>query len=146
MSKAYDYFREISANNNDMIMPNDTDITDDSGRIHDATGISEGLGGFLANLLMPGFSTALYRPSVQNFVGGLEGDAGGAANYLGAFAKSQGEIDPDTGWNSLGDWFINNGTYWNDRADDVQQQFGTLNRYQNEGILQRLTDTDYLTD
>ncbi|WP_337571939.1 LPD38 domain-containing protein [Mitsuokella jalaludinii] len=95
---------------------------------------------------MPGFSTALYRPSVQNFVGGLEGDAGGAANYLGAFAKSQGEIDPDTGWNSLGDWFINNGTYWNDRADDVQQQFGTLNRYQNEGILQRLTDTDYLTD
>lgn len=146
MSKAYDYFREISANNNDMIMPNDTDITDDSGRIHDATGISEGLGGFLANLLMPGFSTALYRPSVQNFVGGLEGDAGGAANYLGAFAKSQGEIDPDTGWNSLGDWLINNGTYWNDRADDVQQQFGTLNRYQNEGILQRLTDTDYLTD
>ncbi|WP_182405936.1 LPD38 domain-containing protein [Mitsuokella multacida] len=95
---------------------------------------------------MPGFSTALYRPSVQNFVGGLEGDAGGAANYLGAFAKSQGEIDPDTGWNSLGDWLINNGTYWNDRADDVQQQFGTLNRYQNEGILQRLTDTDYLTD
>lgn len=146
MSKAYDYFREISANNNDMIMPNDTDITDDSGRIHDATGISEGLGGFLANLLMPGFSTALYRPSVQNFVGGLEGDAGGAANYLGAFAKSQGEIDPDTGWNSLGGWLINNGTYWNDRADDVQQQFGTLNRYQNEGILQRLTDTDYLTD
>lgn len=146
MSKAYDYFREISANNNDMIMPNDTDITDDSGRIHDATGISEGLGGFLANLLMPGFSTALYRPSVQNFVGGLEGDAGGAANYLGAFAKSQGEIDPDTGWNSLGDWLINNGTYWNDRADDVQQQFGTLNRYQNKGILQRLTDTDYLTD
>ncbi|WP_318606704.1 LPD38 domain-containing protein [Mitsuokella jalaludinii] len=95
---------------------------------------------------MPGFSTALYRPSVQNFVGGLEGDAGGAANYLGAFAKSQGEIDPDTGWNSLGDWLINNGTYWNDRADDVQQQFGTLNRYQNKGILQRLTDTDYLTD
>ena len=28
----------------------------------------------------------------------------------------------------------------------MQQQFGTLNRYQNEGILQRLTDTDYLTD
>ena len=146
MSKAYDYFREISANNNDMIMPNDTDITDDSGRIHDATGISDGVGGFLANLLMPGFSTALYRPSAQNFIGGLEGDAGGAANYLGAFAKSQGEIDPDTGWNSLGDWLTNNGKYWNDRANDVQQQFGTLNRYQNEDILQRLTDTDYLTD
>ncbi len=146
MSKAYDYFREISANNNDMIMPNDTDVNGDTGRIHDATGVSEGLGGFLANLLMPGFSTSLYRPSVQNFIGGLEGDAGGAANYLGAFAKSQGEIDPDTGWNSLGDWLINNGKYWNDRADDVQQQFGTLNRYQNEDILQRLTDTDYLTD
>lgn len=146
MSKAYDYFREISANNNDMIMPNDTDVNGDTGRIHDATGVSEGLGGFLANLLMPGFSTALYRPSAQNFIGGLEGDAGGAANYLGAFAKSQGEIDPDTGWNSLGDWLINNGTYWNDRANDVQQQFGTLNRYQNEDILQRLTDTDYLTD
>ena len=146
MSKAYDYFREISANNNDMIMPNDTDITDDSGRIHDATGISDGVGGFLANLLMPVFSTALYRPSVQNFIGGLEGVAGGAANYLGAFAKSQGEIDPDTGWNSLGDWLTNNGKYWNDRANDVQQQFGTLNRYQNEDILQRLTDTDYLTD
>lgn len=146
MSKAYDYFREISANNNDMIMPNDTDVNGDTGRIHDATGVSEGLGGFLANLLMPGFSTALYRPSAQNFIGGLEGDAGGAANYLGAFAKSQGEIDPDTGWNSLGDWLINNGKYWNDRADDVQQQFGTLNRYQNEDILQRLTDTDYLTD
>nr|DAF99452.1 MAG TPA: Chromatin remodeling complex ATPase [Phage sp. ctKtV17] len=129
-----------------MIMPNDTDVNGDTGRIHDATGVSEGLGGFLANLLMPGFSTALYRPSAQNFIGGLEGDAGGAANYLGAFAKSQGEIDPDTGWNSLGDWLINNGKYWNDRADDVQQQFGTLNRYQNEDILQRLTDTDYLTD
>lgn len=146
MSKAYDYFREISANNNDMIMPNDTDVNGDTGRIHDATGVSEGLGGFLANLLMPGFSTVLYCPSVQNFIGGLEGDAGGAANYLGAFAKSQGEIDPDTGWNSLGDWLINNGKYWNDRANDVQQQFGTLNRYQNEDILQRLTDTDYLTD
>lgn len=158
MSKAYDYFREISANNNDMIMPNDTDITDDSGRIHDATGISEGLGGFLANLLMPGFSTALYRPSVQNFVGGLEGDAGGAANYLGAALKAldeQGRAsslsddiqNADAGpLGSLGDWFINNGTYWNDRANDVQQQFGTLNRYQNEDILQRLTDTDYLTD
>lgn len=158
MSKAYDYFREISANNNDMIMPNDTDITDDSGRIHDATGISEGLGGFLANLLMPGFSTALYRPSVQNFVGGLEGDAGRAANYLGAALKAldeQGRAsslsddiqNADAGpLGSLGDWFINNGTYWNDRANDVQQQFGTLNRYQNEDILQRLTDTDYLTD
>ena len=158
MSKAYDYFREISANNNDMIMPNDTDITDDSGRIHDATGISEGLGGFLANLLMPGFSTALYRPSVQNFVGGLEGDAGGAANYLGAALKALDEQwrasslsddiqNADVGpLGSLGDWFINNGTYWNDRANDVQQQFGTLNRYQNEDILQRLTDTDYLTD
>ena len=143
MSKAYDYFREISANNNDMIMPNDTDITDDSGRIHDATGISEGLGGFLANLLMPGFSTALYRPSVQNFVGGLEGDAGGAANYLGAALKALDEQwrasslsddiqNADVGpLGSLGDWFINNGTYWNDRANDVQQQFGTLNRYQN---------------
>ena len=158
MSKAYDYFRDISANNNDMIMPNDTDITDDSGRIHDATGISEGLGGFLANLLMPGFSTALYRPSVQNFVGGLEGDAGGAANYLGAALKALDEQwrasslsddiqNADVGpLGSLGDWFINNGTYWNDRANDVQQQFGTLNRYQNEDILQRLTDTDYLTD
>lgn len=158
MSQAYDYFREISANNNDMIMPNDTDITDDSGRIHDATGISEGLGGFLANLLMPGFSTALYRPSVQNFVGGLEGDAGGAANYLGAALKALDEQwrasslsddiqNADVGpLGSLGDWFINNGTYWNDRANDVQQQFGTLNRYQNEDILQRLTDTDYLTD
>lgn len=158
MSKAYDYFREISANNNDMIMPNNTDINGDTGRIHDATGVSEGLGGFLANLLMPGFSTALYRPSVQNFVGGLEGDAGGAANYLGSALKAldeQGRAsslsddiqNADVGpLGSLGDWLINNGTYWNDRAGDVQQQFGTLNRYQNEDILQRLTDTDYLTD
>lgn len=158
MSKAYDYFREISANNNDMIMPNDTDVNGDTGRIHDATGVSEGLGGFLANLLMPGFSTALYRPSVQNFVGGLEGDAGGAANYLGSALKAldeQGRAsslsddiqNADAGpLGSLGDWLINNGTYWNDRANDVQQQFGTLNRYQNEDILQRLTDTDYLTD
>lgn len=158
MSKAYDYFREISANSNDMIMPNDTDVNGDTGRIHDATGVSEGLGGFLANLLMPGFSTALYRPSVQNFVGGLEGDAGGAANYLGSALKAldeQGRAsslsddiqNADAGpLGSLGDWLINNGTYWNDRANDVQQQFGTLNRYQNEDILQRLTDTDYLTD
>ena len=158
MSKAYDYFREISANNNDMIMPNDTDVNGDTGRIHDATGVSEGLGGFLANLLMPGFSTALYRPSAQNFIGGLEGDAGGAANYLGSALKAldeQGRAsslsddiqNADAGpLGSLGDWLINNGTYWNDRANDVQQQFGTLNRYQNEDILQRLTDTDYLTD
>lgn len=158
MSKAYDYFREISANNNDMIMPNDTDVNGDTGRIHDATGVSEGLGGFLANLLMPGFSTSLYRPSVQNFIGGLEGDAGGAANYLGSALKAldeQGRAsslsddiqNADAGpLGSLGDWLINNGTYWNDRANDVQQQFGTLNRYQNEDILQQLTDTDYLTD
>lgn len=131
---------------------------DNTEYVHDATGISDGVGGFLANLLMPGFSTALYRPSVQNFVGGLEGDAGGAANYLGAALKAldeQGRAsslsddiqNADAGpLGSLGDWFINNGTYWNDRANDVQQQFGTLNRYQNEDILQRLTDTDYLTD
>ena len=149
MSKMSDYLVNqigTSADYRARLDQNIPEPEDNTEYVHDATGISDGVGGFLANLLMPGFSTALYRPSVQNFIGGLEGVAGGAANYLGAFAKSQGEIDPDTGWNSLGDWLTNNGKYWNDRADDVQQQFGTLNRYQNEDILQRLTDTDYLTD
>lgn len=121
MSKAYDYFREISANNNDMIMPNDTDITEDSA---------------------PGFLSSLFH----NAIGGLEGTVGGGLDYLGAFAKSQGEIDPDTWWNGLGDWLVNNGEYLNNQADSIQQQYGTLNKYQNETLAQRLTDLDYLTD
>lgn len=121
MSKAYDYFREISANNNDMIMPNDTDITEDSA---------------------PGFLSSLFH----NALGGLEGTVGGGLDYLGAFAKSQGEIDPDTWWNGLGDWLVNNGEYLNNQADSIQQQYGTLNKYQNETLGQRLTDLDYLTD
>lgn len=121
MSKAYDYFREISANNNDMIMPNDTDITEDSA---------------------PGFLSSLFH----NALGGLEGTVGGGLDYLGAFAKSQGEIDPDTWWNRLGDWLVNNGEYLNNQADSIQQQYGTLNKYQNETLGQRLTDLDYLTD
>lgn len=121
MSKAYDYFREISANNNDMIMPNDTDITEDSA---------------------PGFFSSLFH----NALGGLEGTVGGGLDYLGAFAKSQGEIDPDTWWNGLGDWLVNNGEYLNNQADSIQQQYGTLNKYQNETLAQRLTDLDYLTD
>lgn len=121
MSKAYDYFREISANNNDMIMPNDTDITEDSA---------------------PGFLSSLFH----NALGGLEGTVGGGLDYLGAFAKSQGEIDPDTWWNGLGNWLVNNGEYLNNQADSIQQQYGTLNKYQNETLAQRLTDLDYLTD
>lgn len=161
MSKMSDYLVNqigTSADYRARLDQNIPEPEDNTEYVHDATGISDGVGGFLANLLMPGFSTALYRPSVQNFVGGLEGDAGGAANYLGAALKAldeQGRAsslsddiqNADVGHlGSLGDWFINNGTYWNDRANDVQQQFGTLNRYQNEDILQRLTDTDYLTD
>lgn len=161
MSKMSDYLVNqigTSADYRARLDQNIPEPEDNTEYVHDATGISDGVGGFLANLLMPGFSTSLYRPSVQNFVGGLEGDAGGAANYLGAALKAldeQGRAsslsddiqNADVGpLGSLGDWFINNGTYWNDRANDVQQQFGTLNRYQNEGILQRLTDTDYLTD
>lgn len=161
MSKMSDYLVNqigTSADYRARLDQNIPEPEDNTEYVHDATGISDGVGGFLANLLMPGFSTALYRPSVQNFVGGLEGDAGGAANYLGAALKAldeQGRAsslsddiqNADAGpLGSLGDWFINNGTYWNDRANDVQQQFGTLNRYQNEDILQRLTDTDYLTD
>lgn len=121
MSKAYDYFRGISENNNDMIMPNDTDITGDSA---------------------PGFLSSLFH----NALGGLEGTVGGGLDYLGAFAKSQGEIDPDTWWNGLGDWLVNNGEYLNNQADSIQQQYGTLNKYQNETLGQRLTDLDYLTD
>lgn len=121
MSKAYDYFREISANNNDMIMPNDTDITEDSA---------------------PGFLSSLFH----NALGGLEGTVGGGLDYLGAFAKSQGEIDPDTWWNGLGNWLVNNGEHLNNQADSIQQQYGTLNKYQNETLAQRLTDLDYLTD
>lgn len=121
MSKAYDYFREISANNNDMIIPNDTDITEDSA---------------------PGFLSSLFH----NALGGLEGTVGGGLDYLGAFAKSQGEIDPDTWWNGLGNWLVNNGEYLNNQADSIQQQYGTLNKYQNETLAQRLTDLDYLTD
>ena len=121
MSKAYDYFRGISENNNDMIMPNDTDITEDSA---------------------PGFLSSLFH----NALGGLEGTVGGGLDYLGAFAKSQGEIDPDTWWNGLGDWLVNNGEYLNNQADSIQQQYGTLNKYQNETLGQRLTDLDYLTD
>ena len=90
----------------------------------------------------PGFFSSLFH----NALGGLEGSVGGGLNYLGAFAKSQGGIDPNTGWNSLGDWLINNGEYLNNQADDIQQQYGTLNKYQDETIAQRLTDLDYLTD
>lgn len=90
----------------------------------------------------PGFLSSLFH----NALGGLEGTAGGGLDYLGAFAKSQGEIDPDTWWNGLGDWLVNNGEYLNNQADSIQQQYGTLNKYQNETLGQRLTDLDYLTD
>lgn len=90
----------------------------------------------------PGFLSSLFH----NALGGLEGTVGGGLDYLGAFAKSQGEIDPDTWWNGLGDWLVNNGEYLNNQADSIQQQYGTLNKYQNETLAQRLTDLDYLTD
>ena len=90
----------------------------------------------------PGFFSSLFH----NALGGLEGTVGGGLDYLGAFAKSQGEIDPDTWWNGLGDWLVNNGEYLNNQADSIQQQYGTLNKYQNETLGQRLTDLDYLTD
>lgn len=101
---------------------------------------------WVPSLLMPGFGAALHSSPVQNFVGGLEGTVGGGLDYLGAFAKSQGEIDPDTWWNGLGDWLVNNGEYLNNQAGTIQQQYGTLNKYQNETLGQRLTDLDYLTD
>lgn len=90
----------------------------------------------------PGFFSSLFH----NALGGLEGTVGGGLDYLGAFAKSQGEIDPDTWWNGLGDWLVNNGEHLNNQADSIQQQYGTLNKYQNETLAQRLTDLDYLTD
>ena len=90
----------------------------------------------------PGFFSSLFH----NALGGLEGSVGGGLDYLGAFAKSQGEINPDTWWNGLGDWLINNGNYLNNQADSIQQQYGTLNSYQDETLGQRLTDLDYLTD
>ena len=90
----------------------------------------------------PGFLSSLFH----NALGGLEGTVGGGLDYLGAFAKSQGEIDPDTWWNGLGDWLVNNGEYLNNQADNIQQQYGTLNKYQDETLAQRLTDLDYLTD
>lgn len=91
-------------------------------------------------------SPGLLSSIVHNILGGIEGDIGGGLNYLGAFAKDQGSIDPDSSWNSLGDWLINNGTYLNNNADAIQQDYGTLNNYQNETILERLTDPNYLTD
>lgn len=90
----------------------------------------------------PGFFSSLFH----NALGGLEGSVGGGLDYLGAFAKSQGEINPDTWWNGLGDRLINNGNYLNNQADSIQQQYGTLNSYQDETLGQRLTDLDYLTD
>ena len=68
----------------------------------------------------PGFLSSLFH----NALGGLEGTVGGGLDYLGAFAKSQGEIDPDTWWNGLGDWLVNNGEYLNNQADNIQQQYG----------------------
>lgn len=90
----------------------------------------------------PGFFSSLFH----NTLGGIEGSIGGGLDYLGAFAKSQGEIDPNTWWNGLGDWLINNGNYLNNQADAIQQQYGTLNDYQDETLYQRLTDPNYLTD
>lgn len=90
----------------------------------------------------PGFFSSLFH----NTLGGIEGSIGGGLDYLGAFAKSQGEINPNTWWNGLGDWLINNGNYLNNQADAIQQQYGTLNDYQDETLYQRLTDPNYLTD
>ena len=74
MSKMSDYLVNqigTSADYRARLDQNIPEPEDNTEYVHDATGISDGVGGFLANLLMPGFSTALYRPSVQNFIGGL---------------------------------------------------------------------------
>ena len=102
----------------------------------------------------PGFFGSI----LNNLASGFESVVGGGLNYVGANFDRLDDIGRatsysdeirnggKTGLGKLGDWLLNNGEYLNNDAARRNQSSGTLDKYQDETVLQRLTDLGYLTD
>ena len=95
---------------------------------------------------------------LSNVAGGAEGVIGGGLDYIGAQLNRLDEAGRASSYvdsikdakkgtlGKLGDSFINNGEYLNDKAAKNFAESGTLDKYQDMGILERLTSPEYLTN
>ena len=95
---------------------------------------------------------------LSNIAGGAEGVIGGGLDYIGAQLNRLDEAGRASSYvdsikdakkgtlGKLGDSFINNGEYLNDKAAKNFAESGTLDKYQDMGILERLTSPEYLTN
>jgi hypothetical protein len=102
----------------------------------------------------PGFFGSI----LNNLASGFESVVGGGLDYVGANFKRMDQMGRESslvdsirdggqrGLGNAGDWLINNGEYLNNDATRRNQNAGTLDKYQDESILQRLADLGYLTD
>lgn len=128
MSKAYDYFKRISANNNDMIMPNDVDITEPR------TGVLPFLkyigGNALSEVGDFGTYLALSEPAKTLFPGLYSALAVGG--------------DGDT----MQDAALNRAQYLSNLGDDIaaSTDYTPSEEWQNKGVTDRIFNSDYYTD
>lgn len=118
----------------------------------------------VSNPVVAGVSAAapkekgLFSTIMDNVAGGAEGVIGGGLDYIGAQLKRFDEAGRESSYvdsirnsdeGTLGKWgdsFINNGEYLNDKAAKNFAESGTLDKYQDMSIIDRLTSADYLTD
>lgn len=118
----------------------------------------------MSNPVVAGVSAAapkekgLFSTIMDNVAGGAEGVIGGGLDYIGAQLKRFDEAGRESSYvdsirnsdeGTLGKWgdsFINNGEYLNDKAAKNFAESGTLDKYQDMSIIDRLTSADYLTD
>ena len=118
----------------------------------------------ISNPVVAGVSAAapkeqgLFSTIMDNVAGGAESVIGGGLDYIGAQLKRFDEAGRESSYvdsirnsdeGTLGKWgdsFINNGEYLNDKAAKNFAESGTLDKYQDMSIIDRLTSADYLTD
>ncbi len=118
----------------------------------------------ISNPVVAGVSAAapkekgLFSTIMDNLAGGAESVIGGGLDYIGAQLKRFDEAGRESSYvdsirnsdeGTLGKWgdsFINNGEYLNDKAAKNFAESGTLDKYQDMSIIDRLTSADYLTD
>lgn len=128
MSKAYDYFKRISANNNDMIMPNDVDISEPR------TGVLPFLkyigGNALSEVGDLGTYLALSEPAKTLFPGLYSALAVGG--------------DGDT----MQDAALNRAQYLSNLGDDIaaSTDYTPSEEWQDKGVTDRIFNSDYYTD
>ena len=101
-------------------------------------------------------SIPIIGPIAKNLFGSIEGDFGSLLNGLGAElnaideARRSGLVDDlrsTPGFiGKLGDSLLNNGYYLNNLAEENGQNYGSLNKYKNLSLWDRLTSPQYLMD